>query len=111
MAGLVLHLHAQAADVHVHELDVTVIVFAPDAFQDLFPHQSRAGIVEKQLHDLELHLGQFDGLARLEQNTAVFVQHKIPADQRRRRRAGLLTRRHSASTRASSSLTLKGLVM
>src|SRR5699024_2809749 len=81
VGGLVLDLHPQAADVDVHDLDVPEIIFAPDPFQDLFPAEGGAGAVEKQLHDLELHLGQLDGPAGLEQQPAVLVQDKLPADQ------------------------------
>ena len=38
--------------------------------------------MEEQLHDLELHLGQLDLPPGLEENTAVLIQHKFPADQR-----------------------------
>ena len=38
-AGLVLDLHAQAADVHVNDLHIAEIIFAPDTFQDFFTHQ------------------------------------------------------------------------
>ena len=39
------------------------------------------GLRKKQLHDLELHLGQLDGLAGLEQQAAVLVQDELPAHQ------------------------------
>ena len=40
-----------------------------------------AGVVEEQLHDLELHLSQLNGLACLEQHAAVLVQHKFAAGE------------------------------
>ena len=39
MAGLILHLHPQTADVYIHDLDVAEVVFTPDTFQDALPHQ------------------------------------------------------------------------
>ena len=80
-AGLVLDLHAQAADVHVNDLHIAEIIFAPDTFQDFFTHQRGTRIAEEQLHNLELDLRQVDGLAGLVQNAALFVQHKRAADQ------------------------------
>ena len=44
MAGLILHLHPQTADVHVHDLDVTEVVLTPDPFQDALPHQRNPGV-------------------------------------------------------------------
>ena len=81
MAGLILHLHPQTADVHVHNLDVAEVVFTPDTFEDALAHQRHTGVAEEQLHDLELHLSQLDGLARLEQDAAVLVQHEAAAHQ------------------------------
>ena len=81
VAGLVLHFHAQAADVHVHDLHIAEVVLAPDPLQDLFTHQRDARVAEEQLHDLEFHLGQLDGLTGFQQHTAVLVQHKVPAGQ------------------------------
>ena len=80
-AGFVLDLHAQAADVHIHDLHIAEIILAPYAFQDLLPHQRCAGVAEEQLHDLELHLGQVDGRAVFVQHAALFVQHKGAADE------------------------------
>ena len=34
VAGLVLHLHAQAADVHIHDLYVAEVVLAPDHYTE-----------------------------------------------------------------------------
>ena len=82
VAGLVLHLHAQAADVHIHDLYVAEVVLAPDPFQDLFAHQRSARVAKEQLHDLELHLRQLNGLTGLQQHAAVLVQHELAAGQR-----------------------------
>jgi len=80
-AGFIFHFHAQAADVDIHDLDIAEIPLAPNAFQDLFAHQGSAGVAEKQLHDLEFHLGQVNGLAGFVQHAAFFIQHKGAADQ------------------------------
>ena len=52
MAGLILHLHPQTADVHIHDLHIAEVVLAPDPLQDLFTHQRDARVADSQLHDL-----------------------------------------------------------
>ena len=46
MAGLILYLHPQAADIHIHDLDVAEVVFTPDTFEDALAHQRHTGVAD-----------------------------------------------------------------
>ena len=89
VAGLVLDLHPQAADVHIHDLDIAEIILAPDALQNFFTHQRGSRIAEKQLHDLELDLRQVDRRAGFVEDAALLIQHKGAADKLLRLLGGL----------------------
>ena len=75
--GVVLDLQAQAADVHIHDLQLAEVVPAPDLVQDLLPAQGLPRVLHKELHDGVLHLGELDPLA-------VFLQGPVPGVQQKR---------------------------
>ncbi len=81
--GLVLNLHAQAADVHIHNLFLTHIAGAPHVPQNIPPGQGQARVLQKVFHNLELHLGQLNA-------PAVFAERAVPQIQAERPGAHLV---------------------
>ncbi|CAN4002036.1 hypothetical protein ICNMLN_ICNMLN_10855, partial [Dysosmobacter welbionis] len=73
---VVLDLQPQAADVDIHDLQLTEVVPAPDHIQDLLPGEGLARIFHEHLHDGILHLGQLDSLAVLLQRPVAGVQQE-----------------------------------
>ena len=76
LARLFLDLHADAADVDIHDLVVPEIPVAPDVIQDAGTVQRRVLIVQEILHDLVLHLCQVDELAVLGDGAALEIEGK-----------------------------------
>ena len=81
VGGFLLHLHAQAADVHVHNFFLAGVAGAPHVLQDIPPVQGHTGMGEEILHNLELHLGQLDGTLPLEEGPVAQVQAELSGDQ------------------------------
>src|SRR5699024_412712 len=54
--GIVLDLQPQAADIHIHDLQLAEVVPAPDHVQDLLPGEGLPRVLHEHLHDGVLHL-------------------------------------------------------
>ena len=89
IGSVVLDLDPQAADVHVDDLQLAVIVPAPDRRENILPGQGPARILHEQLHNGILHLGQPDLLTALFQGAVPGVEHKGPLPDLLRGGAGL----------------------
>ena len=76
LRGVVLNLDAQAADVHVHDLQLAKIILTPHRVQDLLPGEGFPRVLHKQLDDPILHLGELHPLAVFLQSPLAGVEHK-----------------------------------
>lgn len=57
---IILHLHAQAANVHIHNLVITKVVVAPYGLENIRAGQRSIGVLKEIFNDLELYLGQLN---------------------------------------------------
>ena len=76
---VVLNLDAQAADVHVDDLDLAAVIRAPDGVENVLARERTAGIFHEQLHDRKLRLRQADVLAVFVERARAQVQHERAA--------------------------------
>ena len=101
-------LAAQVADVDVERLRRRLEVVAPDALVDLFAGEHDAGVVEEELEQVELGLGELELTVAAPRLTARGIERRGRRRAAPRRCPDMLVRRSSARRRASSSSSANG---